>query len=103
VSVPPSLRPDLLWDKRILRDSVRPSLPDALTTAPGGLVDRPKAPFHMQADRRTALAVVVGLLDHDGDDLVDLATCGPTAQVVLEPAALRDGIRRVLADPDLTE
>jgi asparagine synthase (glutamine-hydrolysing) len=104
LSVPASLRADLLWDKRILRDAVRPLLPAALTTGSrGGLVQRPKAPFHMQADRRTALAVVVGLLDRDGDDLVELATCGPTAKAVLEPAALCEGIRRVLADPDLTD
>jgi asparagine synthase (glutamine-hydrolysing) len=104
LSVPPGLRADLLWDKRILRDAVRPLLPAALTTGSGGgLVDRPKAPFHMQASRRTALAVVVGLLHRDGNALVDLATAGPSARTVLEPAALRDGVRRALADPELTD
>jgi hypothetical protein len=56
-----------------------------------------------QADRRTALAVMVRLPERDGYDLVDLATAGPTAAQVMELHAMSEGVGRTLTDPHLTD
>jgi hypothetical protein len=56
-----------------------------------------------QADRRTALAVIVRLPERDGYDLVDLATAGPTAAQVMELHAMSEGVGRTLTDPHLTD
>lgn len=97
LSIPPAMRPKLLWDKRILRDALRPLLPPTLA----GAAERPKAPFHMQAQRRTALGVMVNILERDADDLVELATSGPTAAHVLDADGMRQGIQYILSDPEL--
>ncbi|WP_169745010.1 asparagine synthetase B family protein [Cryptosporangium arvum] len=96
LSVPPELRPDLLWDKRILRQAITPLLPDP------ALADRPKGAFHLQAGQRIGQAAIVGLLTRHGDALIEMATAGPTGSRVLAPSALRTGLATVVADPDLT-
>lgn len=91
-SVPPNLRPQLLWDKQILRLAVRDLLP-------AEIVQRPKVPFFYGKGTRHAYRMLVRLLRADGGELVERALAVPEAAQFLD----RDNIRlelRELGDGD---
>lgn len=87
-TVPPHLRQELLWDKRILRRAMRGLLPPEI-------IERPKVPFFYGARMSHTYHMLTRMLAQQGGALVEEALAAPGAAAMLNP----DGIRRALADP----
>ncbi|MBQ1050201.1 asparagine synthase (glutamine-hydrolyzing) [Micromonospora sp. C51] len=90
-AVPRDLRPDLLWNKRILRDAVRGRVPS-------WVAEREKVPFFYGPGTRHAYRMLVRLMHRDGRQLVERAVSAPGAETFLDIDAissmlsgLRDG------------
>jgi asparagine synthase (glutamine-hydrolysing) len=90
-SVPPHLRPELLWDKRMMREAVRGLLPDEF-------VGRPKVPFYFGSGLRHTYRAFLSMLTQDGGALVDEALAAPGADPLIDGAALRETLRRLADD-----
>ncbi|MGE5828222.1 MAG: asparagine synthase (glutamine-hydrolyzing) [Micromonosporaceae bacterium] len=91
-SVPPALRPTLLWDKAILREGLRGVLPHEV-------VERPKMPFFYGTDVRHTFQMVLRLLAQHGGALVEEALAAPGADTYLDGPALRSTLARLADDP----
>jgi asparagine synthase (glutamine-hydrolysing) len=92
-AVPPRLRPELLWDKTIMREAVRGLLPDSS-------VDRPKMPFFYGSGVRHTYLMFAAMLERNGGALVEQALAAPDAAELLDGAALRAVLAGVAARPD---
>jgi asparagine synthase (glutamine-hydrolysing) len=86
-AVPQRFRAQLLWDKRILRESARAWLP-------AEFADRPKVPFFYGPKRHSAHQATFDALRADHAALFEYAMSGAGAQEYLDTAAMR----RTLAD-----
>ncbi|WP_406731362.1 asparagine synthase (glutamine-hydrolyzing) [Streptomyces sp. NBC_01794] len=80
-SVPRSLRPQLLWNKRILRDAVRGRVPE-------WVAEREKVPFFYGPGTRHAYRMLVSLMQRDGRALVERALSAPDARTFLDADAI---------------
>ncbi|MFI6893430.1 asparagine synthase (glutamine-hydrolyzing) [Streptomyces sp. NPDC050256] len=81
-SVPDHLRPQLLWDKRILRDAVKSLLPRRIA-------ERPKAPFFYGPGTHYAYRMLVNLMRSNDQELIERALAAPGADAYLDADALR--------------
>ena len=95
LAVPERYRAELLWDKRILRESARAWLP-------ARLADRPKVPFFYGPKVQAAHRAMFEALRADGAALFEYAMSGPGAREFLDPAAMRRTLTDFEADPSLT-
>jgi asparagine synthase (glutamine-hydrolysing) len=86
-AVPERLRPQLLWDKRILRDAMKPHLPQRIA-------ERPKGPFFYGAGTNFAYRMLVRLMRSNDQELIERALAVPGADTYLNA----DAIRQQLAD-----
>jgi asparagine synthase (glutamine-hydrolysing) len=91
--IPPTRRPRLLWDKRILREAMRGILPTQI-------VDRPKGPFYQGEGMRYTLRTFIRMLGQDGGALVEEAVSSERARQYLRPDGLRQMLARMTADPE---
>lgn len=80
--IPPSLRPQLLWDKRILREAVRDRLP-------ARIAERTKGPFFYGSGTWHAYRMLVRLLRRNDSELVERALAAPGADLYLDGTAIR--------------
>jgi len=80
--VPDRLRPQLLWDKRILRDAMASRMP-------ARIAQRPKGPFFYGTGTHHAYRMLVRLLRADDHQLVERALCAPGADEFLDAGAVR--------------
>jgi asparagine synthase (glutamine-hydrolysing) len=94
MAVPQPLRAELLWDKRILRQSAREWLPERFA-------DRPKVPFFYGPKRHAAHQAMLDALRADHAALFEHAMSGPGAQEYLDTAAMRRTLADFEADPRL--
>lgn len=92
LSVPPELRAELLWDKRILREAVRDVLP-------ARIAGRPKIAFFYGPGLRRTNRMILDMFLRDSGELLELS-CAAAASY-LDPGALRTIVRRVDQDPNL--
>ncbi|MFJ3505623.1 asparagine synthase (glutamine-hydrolyzing) [Streptomyces sp. NPDC090135] len=86
-SVPPRLRPQLLWDKRILRDAVKSLLPQRIA-------ERPKGPFFYGPGTHYAYRMLVKLMRSNDQELIERSLAAPEADAYLDA----DAVRQQLAD-----
>lgn len=91
-TVPRALRPDLLWNKQILRRAMRDVLP-------GRFVERPKVPFFYGDGTRQIYRTFVRMLAADGAALLDEALNSPTGRELLDADRVRTALGRLMADP----
>lgn len=80
--IPARLRPRLLWDKRILREAVRPRLPSRVA-------ERPKVPFFYGDGTHHAYRMLVRMMRGNGQELVERALAAPGAETFLDATAVR--------------
>ncbi|MEV1081979.1 asparagine synthase (glutamine-hydrolyzing) [Streptomyces sp. NPDC050211] len=80
-TVPEHLRPELLWNKRILRDSVR-------GWVPSWVAEREKVPFFYGPGTGHAYRMLVRLMKRDGRELVNRALSAPGAETFLDADAI---------------
>jgi asparagine synthase (glutamine-hydrolysing) len=81
-SVPERLRPQLLWDKQILRQAMRGRLP-------ARIAERPKGPFFYGSGTWHAYRMLIRLLRANDGELVDRALAAPGADLYLDGTAIR--------------
>ncbi len=86
-SIPANLRPELLWDKTILRKAMRGVLPE--TT-----VQRPKGPFFYGPGTRHTYQVFVKMLLQQDGALIERALAGTHSSQFLNGDALRQELTR---------
>jgi asparagine synthase (glutamine-hydrolysing) len=86
-SVPPPLRPQLLWDKEILRSAMR-------TVLPPGFRQRPKVAFFYGSGTADVYAGFAAMLLQDGAALVHEALDQPAAKDLLRTDAVLAALRR---------
>ncbi|OJF12825.1 asparagine synthase (glutamine-hydrolyzing) [Couchioplanes caeruleus] len=91
-AVPPHLRPQLLWDKQILRRGVRDLLPEDVAA-------RPKTPFFYGPGLPHTYRMLTRMLERDGGALIDEALSAPGAERYLNADGVRDRLRQAVADP----
>lgn len=91
-SIPPDRRRGLLWDKRIIREAVRPLLP-------ASVVDRPKVPFYHGDGVEHTHRVFIRMLAADGAALVEEALAAPTAARFLHAGNVHTMLRQLQLDP----
>jgi len=91
-TVPRALRPDLLWNKQILRRAMRDVLPDRF-------VERPKVPFFYGDGTRHVYRTFVRMLAADGGALLDEALSSATGRDLLDADRVRTALDRLMADP----
>ncbi|MEV4094503.1 asparagine synthase (glutamine-hydrolyzing) [Streptosporangium saharense] len=96
VSVPPSRRERLLWDKAILRESMRGLLPDRIT-------GREKVPFFYGEGQRHTHWLFLRMLRRDGAALVEEALAAPGAAGVLDGPAVRGLLGSLTERSDLAQ
>ncbi|RKR91078.1 asparagine synthase (glutamine-hydrolysing) [Micromonospora pisi] len=90
--VPRAMRERLTWNKRILREAMRP-------VVPAEFVERPKvAFFYGDGVRHTQLAFT-RMLAGGGDALLEEALSGPGARMFVDIDNARATLRRLEADP----
>lgn len=94
-SIPRSLRPELLWDKRILREALRGVLPDYL-------VDRPKVAFFYGDGVRHVYRTFTRMLTQEGGALIEEAVAGSVAAQVIDADAVRFTLARLAQAPGST-
>ncbi|RPF41840.1 asparagine synthase (glutamine-hydrolysing) [Streptomyces sp. Ag109_G2-6] len=80
--IPERLRPQLLWDKRILRDSVKSLLPQRIA-------ERTKGPFFYGPGTHYAYRMLVNLMRSNNQELVERALSAPGADAYLDADAVR--------------
>jgi len=86
-AVPPALRADLLWDKRILREALAGILPRET-------LERPKVPFFYGAGEYHVNRTFTAMLAQDDGALIEEAFSGKNAHRYLD----QDGVRATLAE-----
>ncbi|MDX2292335.1 MULTISPECIES: asparagine synthase (glutamine-hydrolyzing) [Streptomyces] len=91
-AVPAALRAELVWDKQILRRSLRGVLPP-------DVVDRPKGPFFYGEGVAHTYRTFAAMLAQNGERLIDEATAGPGARHFLDADNIRAGLRALEDDP----
>ncbi|MFI5911851.1 asparagine synthase (glutamine-hydrolyzing) [Dactylosporangium sp. NPDC051541] len=91
-AVPRHLRPELLWDKRILRAAMRGIVPPMFA-------ERPKVPFFYGAGLRHTYRALARMLSQDGAALVEEALAAPGAGEVLNGPQIRAALARLTTDP----
>lgn len=84
-AIPAALRPELLWDKQILRTALDGVLP-------AELLERPKVSFYFGIGERYVNRSFAAMLCQEGGALVDMALSSPGAQRFIDP----DGVRATL-------
>jgi asparagine synthase (glutamine-hydrolysing) len=87
-SIPRAQRPELLWDKTILRKAMQGTLPDET-------VHRPKGPFFYGNGLRHVYRIFLRMLSGDGGSLVEEALAAPGADQLIDGDALRETIARL--------
>lgn len=80
--IPARLRPQLLWDKQILREAMRGRLP-------ARIAERPKGPFFYGTGTWHAYQMLIRLLRRNDSELVDRALSAPGADLYLDGTAIR--------------
>ncbi|RYI98832.1 MAG: asparagine synthetase B, partial [Actinomycetales bacterium] len=90
--LPLDLRPELLWDKTILRRATSPFLPQ-------DMVDRPKGPFFYGAGVHHTYRTFLSMLEQDGGALIERALDGPQAAQMLDGDALHAAVAELAAQP----
>ncbi|MCT2582262.1 asparagine synthase (glutamine-hydrolyzing) [Actinophytocola gossypii] len=80
--IPARMRPQLLWDKQILREAMRGRLP-------ARIADRPKGPFFYGSGTWHAYQMLIRLLRRNDSELVDRALSAPGADLYLDGDAIR--------------
>ena len=85
-SIPPDLRPELLWDKAILRAAMRGLLPEET-------VRRPKMPFFYGPGLHYTYGTFLRMLSVDDASLVEEALAAPGADLFLSGQAIRETVR----------
>jgi asparagine synthase (glutamine-hydrolysing) len=91
-AIPPGLHPSLFWRKRILRDALRPDLPDALRL-------QRKIPFYAGTDARFTNRALLDVLRADGAALVHEAFGDPDRHPVLAPGFVEGFLEETIRDP----
>ena len=91
-AIPTRLRPELVWDKRILRRAMAGKLPE-------DVLARPKVPFFYGDGVQHTYRTFVRMLGQDGDRLVDEALSGPGAKEHLDADHIKAMLRRLERDP----
>lgn len=86
-SVPTELRPTLLWDKRILREAMRPYLPSEV-------VEREKVPFFYGQGLESVYRSFLSMMQQDSAALVALAMEQPITSSFVD----REVVMRLVAD-----
>jgi asparagine synthase (glutamine-hydrolysing) len=90
-TIPPKRRPNLLWDKRILRRAVQDLLP-------ADVVSRGKVSFFYGNGEGFTHRAMVRMLSAEDDMLVEAALAAPGAAGLLNPDGLRSMLRRLERD-----
>lgn len=88
--IPPSDRPRLLWDKRLLRDALAGVLPEEF-------IDRPKVAFYHGPGTAGVYRTFGRMLSQDGEALLDEALATPNARRFVDRDAARAVLRSVEA------
>ncbi|MER7208142.1 asparagine synthase (glutamine-hydrolyzing) [Streptosporangium sp. NPDC000239] len=96
LSIPPSHRKRLLWDKTILRESMRGVLPDRIAA-------REKVPFFYGEGQRHTHRVFLRMLRGDGAALVEEALAAPGASGALDGPAVRGLLGSLTERDDLAQ
>ncbi|MFD7625424.1 asparagine synthase (glutamine-hydrolyzing) [Streptomyces sp. NPDC059851] len=91
-SVPPALRPRLIWDKRILRDGLGDVLPREYA-------DRPKVPFFYGDGVHHTYRAFAAMLAANGDALLEEALSGARAKEYIDADNARATLRALQDDP----
>jgi asparagine synthase (glutamine-hydrolysing) len=91
-AVPAHLRPDLLWDKEILRRGMRGYVPDEVIT-------RPKQPFFYGPGVAYTYRMMSRMLERHGAALIEEAMAAPEAATFIRADGLREYLRRLTDDP----
>ncbi|MBM0201667.1 asparagine synthase (glutamine-hydrolyzing) [Micromonospora sp. STR1s_5] len=90
--IPRALRPNLVWNKNILRKAMRGVLPSEFA-------ERPKVPFFYGDGVRHTQRAFVRMLTHNGDALLEEALSSPGAQAYIHADNARATLRALEADP----
>ncbi|MER6565174.1 asparagine synthase (glutamine-hydrolyzing) [Streptomyces sp. NPDC001093] len=80
--IPDRLRPELLWNKRILRKAVRSHLPERIA-------ERPKGPFFYGSGTHHSYRMLVRLMRADSHALVERALAAPGAADFIDAERVR--------------
>ncbi|MFJ5631830.1 asparagine synthase (glutamine-hydrolyzing) [Streptomyces goshikiensis] len=80
--IPERLRPELLWNKRILREALRPHLPQRIA-------ERPKIPFFYGSGTHHAYRMLARLMSADSHALVERALAAPGATDYIDADRVR--------------
>lgn len=91
-AVPASLRPNLIWNKAILRRALHGLLPEEFLV-------RPKVPFFYGDGVRYTYRMFARMLAQDDASLVEQALNAPGAKQFLDPDGVRAALRSLVADP----
>ncbi|WP_033818175.1 asparagine synthase (glutamine-hydrolyzing) [Kitasatospora sp. MBT63] len=91
-AVPEQLRPNLIWDKQILRRAMAGILPPEA-------IARPKVPFFYGEGVQHTYRTFTRMLAQHGDALLDEALSSPGAREFLDADNLRASLRRLELDP----
>jgi asparagine synthase (glutamine-hydrolysing) len=91
-AVPAHLRPQLLWDKEILRRGMRGYLPDEV-------VARPKQPFFYGPGVGHTYRMLAQMLERHSGALIEEAMATPGAKAFIRADGLRNRLRRLGSDP----
>jgi len=91
-AIPPELRPELVWDKQLLRRAVSHVLPPEFA-------QRPKVPFFYGAGVRHTYRAFARMLLADGEQLLQRALSGPGAREFLDADAVRATAHAAAAQP----
>lgn len=95
-AVPRALRPRLLWDKQILRESMRGVLP-------ARIVEREKVPFFYGSGVHHTHRMLLRMLQQDGGALVEEALAAPGAADALDGTAVRSLLRSLAGRSDASQ
>jgi asparagine synthase (glutamine-hydrolysing) len=91
-AIPAALRPELVWNKGILRRGLRGVLPEEFSA-------RPKVPFFYGEGTRYTYRTFARMLAQDGASLVEEALSAPGAKQFLDAGGVRATLRALQADP----
>ncbi|MFD9007636.1 asparagine synthase (glutamine-hydrolyzing) [Streptomyces sp. NPDC059552] len=90
--VPHALRPQLIWDKRILRDAMRGRIPS-------GFVERPKGAFFYGDGIRHTYRTFARMIAQNDHALLEEALSGPEAKEFIDPDNFRATLRKLEESP----
>ncbi|MFB8053505.1 asparagine synthase (glutamine-hydrolyzing) [Streptomyces rubiginosohelvolus] len=91
-AIPKDRRESLLWDKRMVREAVKPWLPEAFA-------QRPKVPFYHGDGVRHARRMLLRMLSMHRGELIERATATASSRRFLDVDQLRHALAALHSDP----